>query len=127
MNDGGIRSDGCAIVQRDGADHDRSCSDTHAIAKGRLTLRVVSDGDLLIDPAVATHGFGCDDRADSVLDEQAWADPFRVDCECGCRPIEPAKQQSKWRRCPAKTVVDKRSELGQRSDQVSEARVLVEC
>ncbi len=100
---------------------------THVITKGRLTLGVVSYGDLLIDPAVAAYRFRCDDRADSVLNEQTGTDPFCVECKGGRRPIEPAKKQSKWQRCPAKSVVDKRAELGQRSGEVSEARVLVAC
>jgi hypothetical protein len=56
-------------------DHHRAGSDPDAIAQRGPAGGVVPDGDLLIDPAMAANGFRGDDGCDTVLDEEAGANP----------------------------------------------------
>ncbi|WP_346772770.1 hypothetical protein [Rhodococcus sp. 14C212] len=52
----------------------------------------MTDGDLLVDPAMTPDGFGCDDRADAVLNEETRTDSVRFESQRGGGSVQRAKQ-----------------------------------
>ena len=89
-----VGAHGGAVVKGDRADHDRAGPDPDAVAQRRPALRVVADGDLLVDPAVAADGLRGDDRPDTVLDEQCGSDPVGFEGQRGRRPVQLAAAEA---------------------------------
>jgi len=85
--DGRVHADGRTVMQRYWADHDCACPHSDAVTYGRPASAIVSDADLLVDPTVASDGFRADDRANTVLDEKARADPIGLEGQRGARPV----------------------------------------
>ena len=86
----------------------------------------MSDGDLLIDPAMAADGFRGYDGRDTVLDEESGTDPVCVDGEGWRGSIDARSRSRSANGADAQAVVHQRAELGQRTAQVREPRVAVE-
>ncbi|MFD0452575.1 hypothetical protein ACFQZK_18690 [Rhodococcus aetherivorans] len=108
-------------MQSDRAQHHGSGSDPDPVADRGPAGRVVSDCDLLVDPAVAADGLGGNDGADSMLDEESWTDPGGIERQGGCGAIEHAEQEPQCHGGGAKTVVHEGTELGQGAGEVGEA------
>src|SRR6476660_2650990 len=122
-----VRADCRTVVHGDRTDDNCPGPDSDAVMQRGSALGVISDGDLLVDPAVRSDGLRGDDCPDAVLDEQCGADPIGFERQCRRRPVQPAKQKTQRKRGRPETEVNEGTELGQGAAQICKSRVLVEC
>ena len=73
--------------------HHRAGPDPDPVAERRPALRVIADGDLLVDPAMLPMDSAVTNVADTVLDEQSGTDPVRVQCEGGSGSVQHTQQK----------------------------------
>lgn len=96
------------VADNDSTEHFRSRGDAHAISDDWSERALMSDRDLLIDPAIGTNVFGGYDRGKSVLNKQPWAYVASADVQRWFWRTQP-RHEAAW---PSQAEIEQAAKLG---------------